>query len=551
LRIRELPPLRQSTVITTPGGRRRFRWAEDERDPANVPAEDRCSDTMPGGFERKSATLARNPAIDYADLERLSTITDYDAAGNIIWQGRLERAPRSSGDRIAISPEAVGWQAHLEDDQSATELIIDRSLDRWQGMSRARRIGIGTTRNPQGDAQATPDDTNGAPALKFEITGHIPGASGGLCEAFYDAGDGNLIGQLQLEATDLRNVSGSTWSFITYLCDDDTTSGATILMSDQDGASVAFRRDSAATARRWALIQFAYDATYTGDENERWRMVKNIAVVGDHALPLQAVGAGEDGYLASDIVRHVVERWAPMLKLTDESIRASDFAIPQFAQFDPTTAAELLRQATRYGLEDWAVWDDLVLWWHPRGSRGRSWRARVGPAQLEETGPQLDRLWESVIVQYRDVDGSTRTVGPPGSGAGSTSADLKDTDPENPANKLGITRRVKLDMGIGTAASATEIGRRFLIEQKQLDSSGRATLVGHVMDDRGVLHPYTAVRSGDDIVFTDASNPSPRRIVRTEKTRATRSCAVDLDSPPEGMAALLERLGVVLVPLGL
>ena len=196
------------------------------------------------------------------------------------------------------------------------------------------------------------------------------------------------------------------------------------------------------------------------------------------------------------------------------------------------------------------MWEDLTFWWHDRGARGRQWRARTGPSQLEETGPQVERIWESVIVQYQDVDGSTTTVGPVGSGADTETDDLKDDDPDNPANKLGITRRDLLVMGIGTAASATEVGRRFLEESRLLDSSGRARLVGHVQDSHGVMHPYSHVRAGDTISFVDSSDTSYRRIVRTDKTRDDRSCSIDLDAPPEGLAALLERLGVVLVPLG-
>jgi hypothetical protein len=201
-------------------------------------------------------------------------------------------------------------------------------------------------------------------------------------------------------------------------------------------------------------------------------------------------------------------------------------------------------------LEDWAVWENKTFYWADRGTFGRNWRARVAPAQLQETGPQIDRLWESVIVQYQDVDGSTRTVGPPGSGADTEDASLKDTDPENPANELGITRRSRLSMGTGTAAAAVQVGARFLAEQKLLDSSGQATIVGHVEDDHGVTHPAWQVRAGDTITFVDAADTSARRIVRASYDDPSRTCQVDLDAPPDAMAALLQRLGVVLVPLG-
>jgi hypothetical protein len=65
------------------------------------------------------------------------------------------------------------------------------------------------------------------------------------------------------------------------------------------------------------------------------------------------------------------------------------------------------------------------------------------------------------------------------------------------------------------------------------------------------LHPYWAPRAGDEIAFVDASDKSYRRIIRTEKDHDSRTVSFDLDAPPEGLAQLLERLGVVLVPLGI
>jgi hypothetical protein len=150
------------------------------------------------------------------------------------------------------------------------------------------------------------------------------------------------------------------------------------------------------------------------------------------------------------------------------------------------------------------------------------------------------------------VTGVSRTVGPAGSGADTTSTDLLDTDATNPANQLGIRRWDLLDMGmICTPAQATEVGRRFLEESRALDTSGSATLTGWVEDDKGVRHPYTHVRSGDTISFTDAADTAYRRIVRTQKFLDSRSVAIDLDAPPDGLDALLERLGALLVPLGL
>jgi hypothetical protein len=122
--VRELPPLRLHHTIVTPSGRH-FRWGEDDPNPANVPSNVRFSDTMPGGFETGDATLPRRSGQDSSDFERLSTWTIRGAGGEVAWEGRIERAPSSSGDERSVSPSGVGWQAHLDDNKSAQQVYVD------------------------------------------------------------------------------------------------------------------------------------------------------------------------------------------------------------------------------------------------------------------------------------------------------------------------------------------------------------------------------------------------------------------------------------------
>jgi hypothetical protein len=56
------------------------------------------------------------------------------------------------------------------------------------------------------------------------------------------------------------------------------------------------------------------------------------------------------------------------------------------------------------------------------------------------------------------------------------------------------------------------------------------------------LFPYSSVQAGDTITFMDAADTSERRIVKA--TKGSNSVSIDLDAPPEGTQALLERLGV-------
>jgi hypothetical protein len=254
----------------------------------------------------------------------------------------------------------------------------------------------------------------------------------------------------------------------------------------------------------------------------------------------------------SDVITHAIRTWAPVIKVPTDNVTTSGVAISHLTWVEPTTVADMISTANRFELYDWAVWEGPAFWYYPRGGRGRSWRARVAPAELQEHGPDIQRVWNGVIVRYQDVDGTTKTVGPVGSNADQETVVCQDDDPENPANQRGIRRWDLLDMG-GTSVvlEAALVGQVFLSQAKLLDTSGQAQLVGYVEDDKGVIWPASHVRAGDYISFVDASDTSSRRIVKASYDHSSRTTSIDLDAPPDGLSALLERLQVVLVPLGL
>jgi hypothetical protein len=555
LPIREKPPLRTSWEVETPSGRF-YRWAGDEPNAENIPSGARDSSTIPGGYESCDITLPRKPSVDYADLERFSTVRGRGAGGEVFFEGRLERAPKTSGDRMSVEPGCVGWQAHMDDDKSAREIYIDRDLSRWGPISRAYRVLLVPSWSVF-DPQAVQDPSSGRPVVMLPIAGawtnRFP-----LSSAVYDAGEGLKVGYLYSNWSNMgaASLGDANWSILPYSSPTGYDS-FTALQTDRwvspfDSVDIALT-----TPQRFVMIEWTYAAKPAGAADVEYSLGLLAPVVcGDHNLTRRGTGTyGEPGGLyMSDVVAHAVGKWCPKLNYTtgtDGTIRPSSLVVNHLTFNDPTTVSDIVRQATRFELQDWAVWEDKTFWWYPRDALGRKWRARVAPAQLQETGADGNRVWNSILVEYRDVDGTTRTVGPPGSGADTESSDLEDTDPENPANKLGIVRRDKLQMGTSTPAGAIAVGNQFLLRTRDLDSSGKATLVGWVEDDRGVLHPYHRVRAGDQICFVDSNDTSYRRVVRAERDHASRSCSVDIDAPPDGLAALLERLGVVLQPLGL
>lgn len=546
LTIRERPPLRLHVDVTSPNGSHR-RWARDEPRPENVPANLAFGSEAPGGFTSLSCTLPRRPNLSYPDTKRLSNVRVMGAGGQVAWEGRLESTPRVAGTDAAINPQCVGWQAHLDDDQSARMIYVDRDFNSWEAMSSARRLSRLNATFTVYDPIVESDISTGAPGLATRITAPWTLAEGA---ATYNA-HGLIIGSLYYAWKRTTNVGAAdaNWVWAAFASTDDVLSSTDSSGNLRAAGPGTGTLTATSSNKKFLYLQHQYNAASAtpADYEITWT---NLNVYGNHGLTKRGTEPAA-GFYASDIVAHAVRTWAPLLNLTtgaNGSVTDTSFIIPQLVFRDPTTAGQIISAANRFHLRDWAVWENKTFYYYDRGARGKAWRARVAPAQLEEAGPSIENLWNGVIVTYQDVDGTTRTVGPTGSSADTISTSVMDTDPLNPANELGIKRWAILDMGgVSTAAGATEVGRRFLVETAQFNTSGRAQLVGHVEDDRGVLYPAWRVRAGDTVSFVDAAYTDPRRVVRTSYSDDSKTNSIDLDAPAEGLEALLQRLQVVLV----
>jgi hypothetical protein len=536
----ERPPLGLSYSIVSPDGRR-YGWSEEDMDAANVPSDVTFGDSMPGGFDRLTLTLPRKSEVDYPDLDAFSTIQAIGAGGEVAGECLLEKVPRTSGDKIAIGPEAVGWQAHLAHNQFVRQVYVDRDLSNWVPMSVSAKITLeaSTSTFPH---SVEPDVTSGQPELLTTIQTATSRAA--ASDAWYVAP--SALTQVYYDFLPFANTSSGDAN-ITVRIDGADDAGVTNVAAITGNLRAASGAAYVTLTKKAVRLLFFYGVLLSTDGLQvgwRWR---KLAVYGTSLT--KRGGTDPQGLFASDIINHAVTTFAPLLEIGE--ITTTSFVIPHASYTEPTSAADIIKDVNRVHLYDWAVWEGKRFYYHPRNYRGRKWVARVGPAKLESTGQDANRIWNSVVVQYQDVDGSTRTVGPPGSGATVESASLVDLDSENPATKLGITKRALLtSLGTSTSAVATEVGIRFLAETKQLDRSGKADLRGYVTDENGVDRPYWEVRAGDQIRFVDAADTSYRRIIRTSKSVSDSSVSIDLDAPAEGLDALLERLAVVLIPLG-
>lgn len=550
LRTRERPPMRVYLLATAPSGRV-YRWGEDEPGADQVFDDLADSDSVPGGYKELSATLPRKPNVDYGDMV-MGTHLELFGAGQLqVGEYRLERAPRSSGDMLSMAPGAFGYQGHLADDESAQGVPISRDLADIKGPSTTRQVAVrGFGYHPE-SPDLSPDVSSGMPAVTSSSTGPITKP---FWEMALDGG-GVKIGRVRFLFSLINLLPHSAdpnVNALLYSDEEDNFPSPTLVK--EDFSSPNSYDISLSTPERFVLFNMYYGIGPAGSAGVQYGMrVSELAYFDDSGIATQ--GTWPDlGVLASNVIASALERWAPLINFTKGqygTIRPTTFVIPHLSFKDPGPVSEWVDQSNRFELNEWGVWNKKTFYLNPRGEReGRKrWVARVAPAGLQETGPQMERLFNGVIVQYPDVDGSTRTIGPPGSGCPVTSSYLLDVDPENPVNQVeGLRRWTKISAnGTTTQAGAIRIGQIFLEQARELDGSGSATLNGYVEDEHGQLWPYYCVHAGDLIRFPDASRPGWRYIVNAQRNRGERSVSIDLDAPPDSMAALLERLDVVLV----
>jgi Glycosyl hydrolase family 26 len=545
--LREYPPDKLAWRITPPQGAP-SRWAADEPLAENVIDDIRLVDEMPGGDKEGSGTLARNPRTPWPDLAVFSDVEVYGPGVEVVGNYRIDKTPKSDGERMAIDPAAVGWSAGLDDDKAVIGPgFIDGRLSEWVEPSIERRLNL-KTEGYELSASASSGAQEGgasAPGLMFDFSGvtktagNKPGA-----ELQYFGGGVDLARLL----FDFLGDGTTTWAEFPALLNSDLWT-AVDDPKNLNGATAAQQEVTAtASGRKRAALQAFYTGEFTGQMTNQ-HVYQNVKVLSDHGLALQGDWPNV-GFTVSQMLGYAIPLHTP-LSADPEDLEDRGYIIGQAWFSDSGPMSQVVRELTKYELLDWFVFGGRRFQLRQPGTYGRNWQAYAGPSDLQEEGEDGTRLWREITVSYQDVDGTTRTVGPPGSNATVEDARLEITDPDHPAVRAELTRKDLLDLkGISTPARALEAGEYWLAEANLLSRSGSATLSDYVMDDRGIFRPVSQLRAGDRVRFPDAVDSSYRKVVRRAYEHNARTVTVDLDAPPEGYEALLERMQADITQLG-
>lgn len=541
-----------SVQIDRPDGTT-IRWAGDELDAANIPCDLQFGSSMPGGFKGATATLFR--AIDLPGREGMfDDLSILGPGQEVVWQGRLQQMPTSTDSGGRVTPQAVGWSAHLEDDATFRQLYVDRELAGWGGMPLYQLEHTRTARvlKPGQDGSAVWDSSEigPGPMLDLTIDGYTWTSAQGRPWRGIAYTAPSLIGSVEWRWNNPVPYDGNWGCEVNAYTDGGMTvqtAGVATLGSSFTAARYAYSPPAATMA---LLVGWRCTLAPGGSADSTYPLrLAEVAVYGQHTVPgtrtdgYNGPGTGPYGYRASDVLPDVLAKAAPLLRFDSSTITPTDVLIRQLTFGEPCTAAAVIEHLNRYHLWDWAVWEDRTFYWRPRGS-GRTWTiATADGLDLSLEGDDAQNIYNGIVVTYTDYAGTTHTVGPPGSGAEREDVRLISADINNPATVHGIRRWRHESMSVAADHEiACTYGQMWLGVQAQATRRGSATIRGTVYDDAGQPHPAWRVRGGDTLIVTDRPDDPPRRIIETSYTHRERSNQLTLDSTAATADALIERL---------
>lgn len=545
-------------VVVEPSGTFAQRWGADDPNPGNVPSGLQFSTAIPGGFKECTVTLPRKITEDYPDLALLENLKVFGPGNETAWEGRIAQLPRTHSDTRFIQVGSVGWSSHLRDDNSFTEVYVDRDFASWTSPSVQRKINLLGNLYSLQDATVQSDTTTGQPSLVTQITDEWSLAAMPWSEALYDIGSGNSVGSIyyawkQSLQSPAYTDAGWSWKVAAGTNDTFTSEDAS---SELRAAGPSTGTLTAGTGRRFARVSIFYGSGAAGTAGQlnilAWTC---LAVYGKHGLTLHGNTSATEaqGVYASDVIEDVVRRAAPLLEYTSGTggtIQPSSFAIPQLAFRDPTTPEDVILASNAYHLWEWGVYDNKTFFWRQTDPDRLCYEARLSDgAGLELEGQQAESSYNGVVVRYNDPTGASFTVGPPGGDFDATSYSLIDESDTNPVNAAGIPRRWALIevSPITTQAGAIQLGAVWLAEQAQPARRGQLTVTGEIDHPTEGKVPTWRVRAGDYVRIADFPTDVARRIIETDYDHDSRTVTCSLDNSSFKLEAFMERLGVSLI----
>lgn len=537
----DFPALELHVEIDTADAQAQYRWDANARLADSRPQNITCSSTLMNGFAAGATALSRNINQPYPDLGLYDTIRFVGVDGQVAYEGRGSRFPREASTVHRINAEAVGWMAHARD-RPILFLGIDGRLASWGEMTGAR----------QSILEAAGFSSKGAGTVSWDslvqgFTGTWPAGELPICEAYFDAGPGQLVGQVYYASTPNINVTDVNPDF----------SWSVLLSSDREGTATATSTGSlsGATANsgtynpttkyRYAVAQFYHGAaggTSGVDWNVKWT---RLVAYGNHGLPLAGT-AVPFGLLGSDIIKYTAGIAAPLLDIS--GVLSTTHPIDQFAfSEDPTAVYDMWLTANQYERWNLAVWEDRKLVYKPlpdvTSLQTADWVLRSDHSNnltRGYDGPTTDGSKNGVIVRFQNIlTGAADMIDP------TTNPALADTNTQLASNRAGIQDWGAIQLpNPNSPTGAAKIGVAALSEFNRQRTPGRFGVTGYVTDSAGNWHQGWKVRAGDTVTLEEDEEDPIRVVYEASWSQDSRQLTINADAASKTIDAIVADMGV-------
>jgi hypothetical protein len=511
---------------------------------------DRCdslvySATDNGGYE--IATLGL-PSTDRPKKGDAITIRQ---GLEVAWAGRVaEIADHSQHGRATKTTGCEGLRALLRD--TLVQMVyVDRDLSRWGGPSTQRQINLQANNYQPQSPQASPDAANAKPAIIDTVVGAWAAPVVPRCEAWYDAGPGNLIAGLYFDLTLAGIGAGAFASWVQQLvsCTDDAESNGVLLATATPATPTGENAGRlAVSSTRYVHTNHYFNGSPGGVDGSSYQALwHNMAVFGNSGLS----GRGPDpqGLYPSDIARHALSQCSGIS--VGNIVDAIGYIAPHVVYRTPTAADVIIDDMAKLMGWPWGVWE-------PSTVLGSSPRLDFGPPPTDATAvvtkAECDQL--DVTARLGDLYNTCQVTYTDPAGTGGM---VTVTLPSAQLSEAGIaTRTLPLNMGVGSAAAATTFGLMALaLSQISARAAGQATLPVAVRLPGGGSKPACLLRPGlDRLRIVDLVDGGPlfdRANTRRDVFRISRcettvgkdgipSTRVELDSGSNLLETLQARL---------
>lgn len=520
------PPLDLTVEITAANGTQ-YRLEPTSSQAANRPSGIGFTTKRGEGDSTASLHLPRRLDLDYPDQGLFNDVTLTGADGTVAWQGRLARPPRSMDQTHSVGLECVGYVADLKF-RPVHEIYVDRRTGQWTSAPFDEQVRL--TAVAYSSNVATWQAGLGGLTIILGNGATIPANYD--VSTWYLSPPGVKVAKIQYKGADTSlptNDGPYVWS----------TDGLIITGSETVNLTLdsTVRTATFSQARRNVAVHLSATGGPTAiPTTGAARRLDVIAAFGDSAIPTIAVSGQADGVAASNVIAHIVGKYAPTLSIT--GINATSYPISHLV-FDGTSAYDAILQTNKHHLWNLGC-KGRDFFYEPFDLTDYDWEIRLDDpgVTVQLQGDSTDDLANSMDVDFTNVlTGMADRV------TADDYTDLKDTSETNPANMWGLDKRTTISLTQPTTPeAAVNIGRAVLTENNLPKAPGTIGVVGHIRDRAGNWQPAWKVRAGETIAITNHPNDRPRLIVETSYDHDAKRVSIAVDQGFRTTEAFFDRL---------